>query len=134
MVKAGDMNQAKRDIVSFRVGLQWYGIGVEAVVEVLPMVILTELPTSSPDVLGLITVRNAVIPVIDLRLRFRQSDPQYQLDTPIMILRTHSGAIGVLVDEIDNVEAISEEQITATLGAELPFIAGTAQLSDKLLM
>ena len=128
------MNQATRNLVTFRVGSQWYGIDVESVIEISHMVMLSEVPTSSPDVLGLITLRNVVMPIIDLRLRFGIAEPQFRLDTPIIAIHTPEGSTGIIVDEIDNVEYISPEQISADLGEAFPFIYGTAQLHDRLLM
>src|SRR5579871_3762502 len=128
------MKQAQCSLISVRVGSQWYGIDVENVIEILHMVMLSEPPTSNPDVLGLIVVRNVVMPVVDLRLRFGSADPQYRLDTPIITLRTEHGTMGVVVDEIDNVEHIASENITANLGTDFPFLAGSAQTRDRLLL
>jgi purine-binding chemotaxis protein CheW len=128
------MNQSIRNLVTFRVGAQWYGIDVENVIEISHMVMLSDVPTLSPDVLGLITLRNIVIPVVDLRLRFGVAAPQFRLDTPIIAVRAPEGSIGIIVDEIDNVEHISSEQISITLGEAFPFIYGTALLHERLLM
>lgn len=128
------MNETLRNLVTFRVGLQWYGIDVENVIEISHMVMLSDVPTSSPDVLGLMTLRNIVMPVVDLRLRFGIADPQFRLDTPIIAVLAPSGSIGIIVDEIDNVEHISSEQISSTLREAFPYIHGTAQLHERLLM
>ena len=128
------MKQAQRNVLTFRVGSQWYGIGVEHVIEILNMVMLSEVPASSPDLLGLMLLRNVVLPVIDLRLRFGIAQPEYRLDTPIITLRTEHSSVGMVVDEIDNVEHFGDEAITANLGAEFPFISGTAQLQGRILM
>lgn len=126
--------QAQRNVLSVRIGSQWYGINVANVIEILNMVMLSEIPASSPDMLGLMVLRNVVMPVVDLRVRFGISQPDYRLDTPIITLRTERGSLGVVVDEIDNVEQVGLEHISDNLGANLPFIAGTAQLPNKLLM
>src|SRR5579871_784365 len=118
------MKQAQCSLISVRVGSQWYGIDVENVIEILHMVMLSEPPTSNPDVLGLLVVRNVVMPVVDLRLRFGIGQPHYQLDTPILILHTERGSMGIVVDEIDNVERIASENVMTTIGPDFPFLAG----------
>jgi purine-binding chemotaxis protein CheW len=128
------MNEAIRNLVTFRVGIQWYGIDVEKVIEISHMVLLSEVPTSSPDVIGLMTLRNVVMPVIDLRLRFGVGETQYRMDTPIIALRAAEGPKGIVVDEIDNVEHITVEQSSTELGEAFPYISGTAQIHDRLLM
>lgn len=128
------MNQTQRNLVSFRVGSQWYGVDVATILEILHMVMLSEAPTSNPDILGLIVLRNNVIPVIDLRLRFGIAEPQFRLDTPIIALRTEWGSLGIVVDDIDNIEHTHPANISASLGADFPVISGTVQLPNKLLM
>ena len=53
-----------------RVGTEWYGVEVSRVIEVLHFAALHEVPGAKPDVLGLLTLRDLIMPVIDLRLRF----------------------------------------------------------------
>jgi purine-binding chemotaxis protein CheW len=85
----------------FRVGLEWYGIAVESVIEVLPMVALNELPGT--NAVGVMTLRNQTIKVFDLRQRFGLPNPEYRLDTPIIAIKSPQDAIGLVVDEVDDV-------------------------------
>src|SRR5215469_5929018 len=96
--------------LSFRVGAQWYGILLSEVYEVHHLLMLTELPVSVPNVLGLMTLRNEVFPVVDLRLRFGISVPEYRLDLPIIVGRTASGLVGLVADDADKVELIADIQ------------------------
>jgi purine-binding chemotaxis protein CheW len=120
--------------LSFRIGMQWYGINVAEVVEVLPIMKLNELPVSSPDVLGLITLRDNVVPVIDLRIRFGISEPTYLIDTPIITIRTQHGIVGLMVDDADNVEIVSDDMLANNQGGDFPYVAGVAKLPKGLLM
>jgi purine-binding chemotaxis protein CheW len=124
--------------LSFRVGFQWYGISVDNVIEVLHLMALTELPVSADDILGLMTVRDVVIPVLDLRLRFKLTDPIYSLNTPIITARLPPGVVGLVVDEIDNVEPVAENQIVnyddTTLAAHSAYVAGVARLPERLIL
>jgi len=128
------MNEAIRNLVTFRVGSQWYGIDVENVIEISHLVMLNDVPTASTDVVGLMTLRNIVMPVIDLRLRFGLSEPEFRLDTPIIAIKTQGQSMGIIVDDIDNVEQINPDQISAELGDSFPYVYGTTQLHNRLLM
>lgn len=128
------MSNMIKQYLSLRVGTQWCGIPVESVVEVHPMLRLTDLPVSMPNVLGLMTVRDYVFPVLDLRLYFGLPDPKYQLNTPIVVLRTTSGLVGLVADDADNVESISEQQIVSAQGNSFPYVTGVARLRDRLLL
>ncbi len=126
------MNETQQHHLSFRVGRQWYGIDVNRVIEVLHMVALTELPGTTPDVLGVMTLRDMVIPVVDLRLRFQLPEAQFRLETPIIAIRTTDGAIGIVVDDVDDVELITD--MADYRGNESRYVEGVVNLPDKLLL
>ena len=62
----------------FQVGSQWYGISIDRVREVSYLMLLNELPATDASVLGLMTMRDEVIPVIDLRIRFGATESRIQ--------------------------------------------------------
>lgn len=123
-----------RNYLSCRVGREWYGIELDRISKVLHMVALTELPDAPPDVLGLLTMQDQVIPVVDLRRRFKVSDVSLRLDTPIVVVDLELGAMGLVVDDADDVEIVQDDQITAYDGAELPYVTGVAKQPERLLM
>jgi purine-binding chemotaxis protein CheW len=118
--------------LSFRIGSEWYGVELGSVIEVLHFMALTELPTAPPDVLGLMVLRDTVMPVVDLRLRFGLSDADLTLNTAIIAVRTPQGPMGMVVDDVDDVEQITEfVQHHETLS---PYVNGVARLSARLLL
>src|SRR5437868_6923687 len=97
-----------RQYLRFQVGPQWYGIPIEQVIEVSYLMLLNELAGTAPEMLGLMTLHDDVIPVIDLRVRFGVKQPAYRLDTPIVVTRTAQGTVGLVVDNADTVEQVEE--------------------------
>ncbi len=120
--------------LSFRVGQQWYGLPVEAVTEVLHLIALAEVPTEEPYLLGLMTLREAVMPVVDLRRQFGFAEAPYALTTPILAVRAPRGAIGLVADEVDTVERVAEEQLVAYHGPAIARVSGVARASGRLLL
>lgn len=118
--------------ITCKVGRQWYGIPVDTVIEVLQMVALDELPSSQPDIMGLLTLRNTVMPVIDLRRRFKTDDLSLRLDTPIIAIRSNERAFAFVADAVDDVidtaSATWQEQDTD------PYITHTVRLQNKLFL
>ena len=94
----------------FRVRQEWYAIMVNSVIEVLHMVALNEVP--EPGVLGMMTLRNRPVKVIDLRQLFGLPNPDYKLDTPIIAVNTRQGAIGLVVDEADGVTQVTADNVS----------------------
>ncbi len=128
------MRAAIHPVLSVRTGHQWYGIDVEHVIEVLHFVALDELPGAPPGVLGLITVRDTVMPVIDLRIHFGLSEAPLRLNTPIVAVHTPTGAMGLVVDEADTVEEVSVEQMSAYDSSESPYVTAVVRVSKRLLL
>lgn len=93
----------------FRVGVQWYAAHVASVIEVLQMVAISPLPETPPDILGVLTLRNKVMIVVDLRVRFGNSQTATTLDTPMIALRANNTPMTVVIDEVDNVIEITDE-------------------------
>jgi purine-binding chemotaxis protein CheW len=128
------MNQSAGVYLKCRVGREWYAIHVAQIVRVLHLVALTELPAADPDMLGMLTLPDRVAPVIDLRRRFRLTEIEYHLDTPIVAVNTPHGTVGLVVDEADDIETIGEEQLAPFTGTVSPYIVGVARSSDYLLL
>ncbi len=123
-----------RPYLTFRVGQQWYGVGLESVHQVLHFMELDEMPATAPDVLGMMTLRDLVMPVIDLRRRFGLPQAAINLDTPIIAIWTDGGEpIGIVVDDADTVEEISDSQIVPHSGGKSRYVAAVAKLTDRLL-
>lgn len=128
------MAQLRQHYLTCRVGDQWYGLNIADVIEVTFLVILTELPATTPDMLGLITVREQVMPVIDLRRRFSADEALLKMDTPIITVQTARGPIGLVVDEAEDVVPVEEANLSGYDGAESRYVEGVVRLSDRLLL
>jgi purine-binding chemotaxis protein CheW len=116
----------------FRVGDEWYGIDVTQVIEVLHFVALHHIPGSRPEILGLLTLREVTMPVIDMRLRFQADSADLSLDTPIIATHTPHGIVGLVVDDVDDVEEIFN--ISDHHAHESPFINGSSRVGDRLVL
>lgn len=121
--------------LSARIGTQWYGIEVETVIEVLHLVAFTEAPALENDVLGLATVRDEVMPLVDLRRHFGLPDASLKLDTPVVAIREEHGPVALIFDDADRVEEILESQIVESQDSrQFPYISAVAKLPGRLLL
>lgn len=116
-----------------RLAHDWYGIDVSSVVEVLHLLALNELPASRPDVLGLMRLREMVIPVLDLRL-YSGLSATYTLTTPIIVANSSSGTIGLVVDEVDDLARVEASQISFQDVNASRYVSGVARLPNALLL
>ncbi|PKN82918.1 MAG: chemotaxis protein CheW, partial [Chloroflexi bacterium HGW-Chloroflexi-9] len=73
--------QLERQLVVFELGNEAYGININAVREIIRMQAITSVPDSPEYVRGVINLRGRVIPVADLRRRFRLPETEANADT-----------------------------------------------------
>ena len=73
--------------------------------------VITAIPETEDFIKGLINLRGKVIPVIDVRLRFKQQQIEYNDRTCIIVLNVRSMLVGLIVEKIAEVVDIEEKDI-----------------------
>lgn len=129
------MDAETRQYLTVKIGDQWCGIDVDCIIEVFHLMAFKEVPTERKDVLGVITVRNQVMPLIDMRQRFGIPNASFKLDTPIIALQESLGPVALVCDDTNRVELIEASQVSP-LGAsgQFPDIIAIAKLTDQLIL
>ena len=125
-------------IVNFSLGDEDFGVDIQAVKEINRIVELTKLPESSEFVDGLANLRGSIIPVVNLRKRFRMSEKEHDVDSRIIIVTIEKGVIGFAVDSVKEVLRISREVIENVpqfyTNVDTAYISGVAKLEDRLIV
>lgn len=119
-----------------------YGVDILRVQEIRGWSGVTKVPRSAADVLGVIHLRGAVVPIVDLRLRFGLGRAEYNTTTVIIVLTVlsveGSTEIGMVVDgvrEVVNVDA-SKVRPAPDLGAKqsTDYIAGILTHDERMVV
>jgi purine-binding chemotaxis protein CheW len=105
------------------------------------MMPVTKVPRTPDFVRGVINLRGKVIPVIDLRTKF-EMEPRDDTNTTCIIVvqvaASQNITMGVIVDEVAEVVAISSEQIEPTPqfggGVRTEFILGIGKIASKVVI
>ena len=121
-----------------------YGIGILKVKEIIGIMAITTVPQTPTYMKGVINLRGKVIPIVDLRLKFRMEAIDYTEKTCIIVVEiTSSGQkvmIGILVDSVSEVLNIKGADIedTPNFGSRLNtnYILGMAKMNGgvKILL
>ena len=90
---------------------QLLGIRITKIVEVISMIEITPLPDFPPYMTGIISLRDNMIPVMDLRLRLGNTETPYNNHTCIVIVDIQGRSFGLIVDAVNDVERIPEHEI-----------------------
>ena len=132
-----------RRYVRFRVGREEYGADITRVQEIKVWEGVTRVPHTSKHMLGVLNLRGAIVPVIDLRVRFGVEHAPFEPTTIVVVVRVprQSGerTVGVVVDAVNEVQDIAERDIEpppplpAGSGDQL-FITGIATCDERMIM
>jgi purine-binding chemotaxis protein CheW len=124
--------------VTFMIGSEVYGVEVLRVKEILGMTEITPVPNSLPFMKGVINLRGAVVPVVDMRLKFQMEKRDYDGFTVIIIVEVRERLIGMIVDTVSDVATIPVDKIQDTphfsVKIETDFIRGIGQLDTSLVI
>lgn len=97
--------------VTFKSGNESFGLKIEYVNEIIVFQDITEVPESEDYIKGLINLRGKIIPVIDVRIRFKQEPFPYNDRTCIIVINYKETVVGLIVEKIAEVVEITEDQI-----------------------
>jgi purine-binding chemotaxis protein CheW len=121
-------DEATRAVLTFVVGGETYGIDILHIREIIKVVEVTEVPRMPGFLLGVISVRGQVIPVLDLRARLRLEELPLTRAARILVADRDGEPFGLLVDAVSDVVRFAESDIEpppSTLSlADAAFLAG----------
>ena len=133
-------------IVTFEAGRESFGLSISDVVEVVRPLPITQLPCMPEFIEGVINLRGAIIPVVDLRRRFGipTTAQDHRKIRVLIIRRAHPGVrsgrglLGLVVDSVRDVLqmpcASIEAAPEAATGSNADLIAGMAKAADRLII
>ena len=135
---AGDQQQ----YLTFTLGEEMFAIGILSIREIIEYGHLTEVPMTPPFIRGVINLRGAVVPVVDLAVRFGRAAREITKRTCIVIVEVDSGQgrqeMGVVVDAVSEVLEIpaSEIEPPPQFGARIriDFIAGMGKIDGSFVV
>jgi len=128
-----------RQMVSFRLGEEEYGVDILCVQEIIRLSRITPVPNAPGFVQGVLNLRGKVIPVIALRQRLGLPPGAESRDTRIVVVDLPPNTIGFTVDAVSEVIRVPLERIDPPPqggpgGRTEPFIQGIAKLEGRLLL
>ena len=107
----GEFDTQKGKYITFKSGSEYYGIKIQYVNEIIVFQEITKIPESEDYIKGLINLRGKIIPVIDVRLRFKQEPFEYTDRTCIIVVNVKNIVVGLIVEKIAEVVEIQDENI-----------------------
>jgi purine-binding chemotaxis protein CheW len=101
----------KDKFLTFEIEKEIYGIEIHLVTEIIGIQPITEVPEVPSYVKGIINLRGKIIPVMDVRLRFKKEFRAYNDRTCVVVIESGNVVLGLIVDSVAEVLVIPEENI-----------------------
>lgn len=108
---ANERDAQKGKYMTFKSGNEYFGLEIQYVNEIIQLQAITAIPETEDYIKGLINLRGKVIPVVDVRLRFKQEPFEYNDRTCIIVINIKSMMVGLIVEKIAEVVEIKEDNI-----------------------
>lgn len=130
-------NANLNQIVSFLLGEEEFGLDIMKVQEIILVGEITKMPQVPEYVRGMINLRGHVIPVVDLRMRFKQPVREKAEEQRIIVVNIGTRTIGIVVDAVNEVLRMTPDQIEpppSGIGDVQRFITGLLKIDKKLVI
>jgi purine-binding chemotaxis protein CheW len=137
-----DRNHELQTYLSFRLIDEIFAVNVSKVINILEMSRITKIPKAPVYLRGVINLRGAVLPVIDLRVKFGFPEIESTIDSSIIVLSIETNGeavlIGTLVDSVKEVLELKTLEIAPPPGIgskyDSGFIEGMWRTGDQFMM
>lgn len=123
-------------LLVFRLDDYQYGLALEAVERVVRIVEITPLPKAPEIVLGVVNFQGRILPVVNLRTRFKLPHRAASLSDQLIVARTPRRTVALVADSVEGVVECSEHQVSE-VEAVVPgteYVSGVVKLSDGLVL
>ena len=126
------------EFLTFTLGAEEYGVDILKVQEIRGYGTVARIPDAPDFVKGVINLRGTIVPVVDMRIKFKLAKADYDTFTVMIILNVAGRVVGMVVDSVSDVVALTPEQIRpapelgSSVGAQ--FLTGIGALDQRMLI
>ncbi|WP_437890943.1 chemotaxis protein CheW [Phytobacter sp. V91] len=127
-----------QEFLVFTLGNEEYGIDILKVQEIRGYDQVTRIANTPDFIKGVTNLRGVIVPIVDLRVKFSQSEVEYNDNTVVIVLNFGQRVVGIVVDGVSDVLSLASDQIrpapefAVTLSTE--YLTGLGALGDRMLI
>jgi len=133
-----DDDTLKNKFLTFYTEHQLFGIPIADVVQIVGVQEIIAVPEFPNYAKGVINLRGTIIPIIDVRLRLKKAEKEYDEKTCIIVTNINDSYFGFIVDSVDEVAKINEDNISdpPKMGSDYinRYITGIAKLQNNIVL
>ena len=128
----------QRELITFEVGGQVFGLDIMAIREIRAWTPVTRLPRVPHYVAGVVNLRGTVLPVIDLAARLGWEPTEPTPRHAIIVTQLGGQASGLIVESVSDIVTISQDQLqpppVTSNDSIVMFLEGLAAIDDRMVM
>ncbi len=133
-----DTNPVTNEFLTFRLGGEEYGIEILKVQEIRGYDAITHIANAPDFIKGVVNLRGIIVPIADMRIKFRLGKADYDQFTVVIILNVAGRVMGIVVDGVSDVITLSTEQMRPTPGMgsviDTEYIMGLGTVDERMLI
>lgn len=142
ITEQGESGGAGGQYLTFMLAGEEYGVEILKVQEIKGWDTATPIPNTPAHVLGVLNLRGAIVPIIDLRKRFNLESVPYGATTVVIVVKTLQNekerTVGLVVDAVADVYRLESDEIQPPpdMGGaiDIEFVRGLATVEEKMVI
>lgn len=127
----------KNLFLCFSIGKELYGIQIDYVQEIIPLHPMTKVLNAPPEIMGIISIRGLVLPVLNIGIFLGQKIGKITEDTRLIILKIKEEVLSIIVDKVYqniSIPLTKIEPAPSTVKDEKGLISGVYLFKKRLLI
>ena len=122
--------------LTFFLASEEYGVEILKVQEIIGRMPITPVPLTSKYIRGVINLRGKIHPIMDLKIKFGMEETQITEETCIIVIKTSSLMMGILVDKVSEVVNVAADDIedTPSFGGDVnpEYLLGVGKIGGRV--
>ncbi len=129
---------SSRELLTFTLGKEEYGIDILKVQEIRGYDAVTSIVNAPEFIKGVINLRGIIVPIVDMRIKFKLSAPTYDHLTVVIVLNVANRVVGIVVDGVSDVITLKPDDIKPAPefggGLDTQYLLGLGTVDERMLI
>ena len=131
--------QLSNEYLTFTLGKEEYGIEILKVQEIRGYEAVTRIANAPEFIKGVVNLRGIIVPIVDMRIKFKLGDAEYNQFTVVIILNVAERVVGMVVDSVSDVIQLTAGQIRpvpdfSSSTFDTKYITGLGTIDQRMLI
>lgn len=131
-------NAGEQQFLTFVLDNENYAVDILKVQEIRGWTQVTQMPNAPHYVRGVMNLRGAIVPILDLRRRFDMNEMEFTAQTVVVVVHVQGRTIGMIVDQVSDVMDIPVKNMheAPDFGTSIDssFIQGLVSMEEKMII